>query len=216
MCSSDLCRPGICRGVRSVSRGNQPRGCEGCGLFLEQGETMTARTIMVGRDVERSLHRISLEIVERNHGVTDLSIVGIHTGGVYLAQRIKQHIEEREEITLPSGTLDITLYRDDWSLISQNPIVKKSDIGFLLEDKRVVLVDDVIFTGRTIRAAMDAIMDYGRPLSVQLAVLIDRGGRELPIQPDYVGMAVSALAKERVDVLLSEKDGRDAVILSKR
>lgn len=177
---------------------------------------MTARTIMVGRDVERSLHRISLEIVERNHGVTDLSIVGIHTGGVYLAQRIKQHIEEREEITLPSGTLDITLYRDDWSLISQNPIVKKSDIGFLLEDKRVVLVDDVIFTGRTIRAAMDAIMDYGRPLSVQLAVLIDRGGRELPIQPDYVGMAVSASAKERVDVLLSEKDGRDAVILSKR
>jgi pyrimidine operon attenuation protein/uracil phosphoribosyltransferase len=171
---------------------------------------------MIGRDIERSLHRISLEIVERNHGVTDLSIIGIHTGGVFLAQRIKQHIEEREEVVLPSGTLDITLYRDDWSLISQNPIVRKSDIGFLLEDKRVVLVDDVIFTGRTIRAAMDAIMDYGRPLSVQLAVLIDRGGRELPIQPDYVGMAVSALPKERVDVLLAEKDGRDAVILSKR
>ncbi len=177
---------------------------------------MTARTIMISRDIERSLHRVSLEIVERNHGVTDLSIIGIHTGGVFLAQRIKQHIEEREEVVLPSGTLDITLYRDDWSLISQNPIVRKSDIGFLLEDKRVVLVDDVIFTGRTIRAAMDAIMDYGRPLSVQLAVLIDRGGRELPIQPDYVGMAVSALSTERVDVLLTEKDGRDAVILSKR
>ncbi len=171
---------------------------------------------MIGRDIERSLHRISMEIVERNHGVTDLSIIGIHTGGVFLAQRIKQHIEEREEVVLPSGTLDITLYRDDWSLISQNPIVRKSDIGFLLEDKRVVLVDDVIFTGRTIRAAMDAIMDYGRPLSIQLAVLIDRGGRELPIQPDYVGMAVSALPTERVDVLLTEKDGRDAVILSKR
>ena len=171
---------------------------------------------MIGRDIERSLHRISLEIVERNHGVTDLSIIGIHTGGVYLAERIKHHIEEREEVALPSGTLDITLYRDDWSLISQNPIVKKSDIGFLLEDKRVVLVDDVIFTGRTIRAAMDAIMDYGRPLSVQLAVLIDRGGRELPIQPDYVGMSVNALGKERVDVLLTEKDGRDAVILAKR
>lgn len=177
---------------------------------------MTARTIMVARDIERSLDRIGLEIVERNHGVADLSIVGIHTGGVFLAQRIKQQIEEREDVTLPSGNLDITLYRDDWSLISQNPIVRKSDIGFLLEDKRVVLVDDVIFTGRTIRAAMDAIMDYGRPLSIQLAVLVDRGGRELPIQPDYVGMSVGVAANERVDVLLAEKDGRDAVVLSKR
>lgn len=171
---------------------------------------------MIGRDIERSLDRISLEIVERNHGVTGLSIIGIHTGGVFLAQRIKQKIEEREETTLPSGTVDITLYRDDWSLISQNPIVKKSDIGFLLEDKRVILVDDVVFTGRTIRAAMDAIMDYGRPLSIQLAVLVDRGGRELPIQPDYIGMSVSPAPNERVDVLLSEKDDRDAVVLSKR
>lgn len=177
---------------------------------------MTARTIMIDRDIERSLHRISFEIVERNHGVTDLALIGIHTGGVYLAQRIRKHIEEREQVVVPSGTLDITLYRDDWSLVSQNPIVRKSDIGFLLEDKRVVLVDDVIFTGRTIRAAMDAIMDYGRPLSVQLAALIDRGGRELPIQPDYIGMTVRALDKERVDVSLAEKDGRDAVILSKR
>ena len=177
---------------------------------------MTARTIMIGRDIDRSLDRISLEIVERNHGVADLSIVGIHTGGVFLAKRIKDRIEEREKVTLPSGNLDITLYRDDWSLISQNPIVKKSDIGFLLEDRRVVLVDDVLFTGRTIRAALDAIMDYGRPLSIQLAVLIDRGGRELPIQPDYVGMAVAASAGERVDVLLDEKDGRDEVVLSRR
>ncbi|WP_306546595.1 bifunctional pyr operon transcriptional regulator/uracil phosphoribosyltransferase PyrR [Desulfobulbus sp.] len=177
---------------------------------------MTARTIMIGRDIERSLDRISLEIVERNHGVTGLSIIGIHTGGVFLAQRIKQKIEEREETTLPTGNVDITLYRDDWSLISQNPIVKKSDIGFLLEDKRVILVDDVVFTGRTIRAAMDAIMDYGRPLSIQLAVLVDRGGRELPIQPDYIGMSVSPAPNERVDVLLSEKDDRDAVVLSKR
>jgi len=177
---------------------------------------MTTRTIMIDRDIDRSLDRISLEIVERNHGVTDLSIIGIHTGGVFLAQRIKRKIEEREGLVLPSGNLDITLYRDDWSLISQNPIVKKSDIGFLLEDKRVVLVDDVIFTGRTIRAAMDAIMDYGRPLSIQLAVLIDRGGRELPIQPDYIGMAVSVAPNERVDVLLDEKEHRDAVVLSRR
>ena len=177
---------------------------------------MTARTIMIGRDIDRSLDRISLEIVERNHGVADLSIVGIHTGGVFLAQRIKRRIEEREGVSLPAGNLDITLYRDDWSLISQNPIVKKSEIGFLLEDRRVILVDDVLFTGRTIRAALDAIMDYGRPLSIQLAVLIDRGGRELPIQPDYVGMAVAASAGERVDVLLDEKDGRDEVVLSRR
>ena len=177
---------------------------------------MTARTIMIGRDIDRSLDRISLEIVERNHGVADLSIVGIHTGGVFLAQRIKRRIEEREGVTLPAGNLDITLYRDDWSLISQNPIVKKSEIGFLLEDRRVILVDDVLYTGRTIRAALDAIMDYGRPLSIQLAVLIDRGGRELPIQPDYVGMAVAASAGERVDVLLDEKDGRDEVVLSRR
>ena len=177
---------------------------------------MTTRTIMIDRDIDRSLDRISLEIVERNHGVADLSIIGIHTGGVFLAQRIKRKIEEREGLVLPSGNLDITLYRDDWSLISQNPIVKKSDIGFLLEDKRVVLVDDVIFTGRTIRAAMDAIMDYGRPLSIQLAVLVDRGGRELPIQPDYVGMAVSVAPNERVDVLLDEKERRDAVVLSRR
>ncbi|MDX9834481.1 MAG: bifunctional pyr operon transcriptional regulator/uracil phosphoribosyltransferase PyrR [Desulfobulbus sp.] len=177
---------------------------------------MTTRTIMVGRDIDRSLDRISLEIVERNHGVADLSIVGIHTGGVFLAKRIKDRIEGRENVSLPSGTVDITLYRDDWSLISQNPIVKKSDIGFLLEDRRVILVDDVLFTGRTIRAALDAIMDYGRPLSIQLAVLIDRGGRELPIQPDYVGMVVGAEAGERVDVLLGEKDGRDEVVLSRR
>ena len=171
---------------------------------------------MIDSDIERSLDRISLEIVERNHGVADISIVGIHTGGVFLAGRIKKKIEQREGIELPAGNLDITLYRDDWSLISQNPIVKKSDIGFLLEDKRVILVDDVIFTGRTIRAAMDAIMDYGRPLSIQLAVLVDRGGRELPIQPDYVGMGVSASPSERVDVLLCEKDDQDAVVLSAR
>ena len=176
---------------------------------------MNKRIIMIDKDIDRSLDRISLEIVERNHGVSEISIVGIHTGGVFLAQRIKQKIEAKENTVLPLGNLDITLYRDDWSLISQNPIVKKSDIGFLLEDRRVVLVDDVIFTGRTIRAAMDAIMDYGRPLSIQLAVLVDRGGRELPIQPDYVGMTMTANVTERVDVLLTEKDKKDQVVLSR-
>lgn len=174
-----------------------------------------AQIIMNKSDIERSLDRISLEIIERNRGVANLSLIGIHTGGVFLAERIKDLIEAREVGTsLPTGTLDITLYRDDWSLISQNPIVKKSDIGFLLEERRVILVDDVIFTGRTIRAAMDALMDYGRPISIQLAVLVDRGGRELPIQPDYVGMSMTVGKGERVDVLLTEQGGTDKVQLS--
>jgi len=184
---------------------------------LEQDVTgMTTQTIMSAGDIDRSLGRISLEILERNHGVDQLAIVGIHTGGVFLAERIQQKIVAHEQVDLPLGHLDITLYRDDWSLISQNPIVRTTDIGFTVENRRVVLVDDVIFTGRTIRAAMDAIMDYGRPLSVQLATLVDRGGRELPIQPDYVGLNVNAGAEERVDVLLSEKDGRDEVVLQDR
>ena len=174
-----------------------------------------AQIIMNKSDIERSLDRISLEIIERNRGGASLSLIGIHTGGVFLAERIKDLIEAREVGTsLPTGTLDITLYRDDWSLISQNPIVKKSDIGFLLEERRVILVDDVIFTGRTIRAAMDALMDYGRPISIQLAVLVDRGGRELPIQPDYVGMSMTVGKGERVDVLLTEQGGTDKVQLS--
>lgn len=176
---------------------------------------MIEHIIMEGIDIDRSLDRMSLEIVERNHGVEGVSIIGIHTGGVFLAKRIQQKIKEHEQRNVPNGNLDITLYRDDWSLISQNPIVKKSEIDFVLEDKRVVLVDDVIFTGRTIRAAMDAIMDYGRPKSIQLAVLVDRGGRELPIQPDYVGMKVNVGERERVDVLLEESQGTDQVVLSK-
>ena len=176
---------------------------------------MTAKTPMTSGDIDRSLDRISLEIIERNRGLDELSIIGVHTGGVFLAQRLKERLEARGHgIILPSGNLDITLYRDDWSLISQNPVVRKSEIGFLMEDRRVILVDDVIFTGRTIRAAMDAIMDYGRPLSIQLAVLVDRGGRELPIQPDYVGMHVSAGKTERVDVLLRESGDVDKVQLS--
>jgi pyrimidine operon attenuation protein/uracil phosphoribosyltransferase len=174
---------------------------------------MALQTIMTGQDIDRSLDRISLEILEKNHGINELAIVGIHTGGVFLAERIHKKIVDHEQGDLPLGHLDITLYRDDWSLISQNPIVRTTDIDFQVENRRVVLVDDVIFTGRTIRAAMDAIMDYGRPLSIQLAVLVDRGGRELPIGPDYVGLNVNADADERVDVLLAEKDGRDEVVL---
>ena len=176
-------------------------------------DSMSAKIVMNSRDINRSLGRLSLEILERNHGIDNLAIIGIHTGGVFLAERIHGMITASEQAELPQASLDITLYRDDWSLISQNPIVRQTNIDFNVEGKSVVLVDDVIFTGRTIRAAMDAIMDYGRPHSIQLAVLIDRGGRELPIQPDYVGMTMRAESSQRVDVLLAEKSDRDEVLI---
>jgi len=171
------------------------------------------KRIMSAEDIDRSLHRIALQIVENNHGVANLAIIGIHTGGVFLADRIQKLIQDREKIVLPTGTLDITLYRDDWSLASQNPIVKKTSISFPMEEMVVVLVDDVIFTGRTIRAAMDALMDIGRPQCIQLAVLVDRGGRELPIQPDYVGMDIPVKTDEHVHVRLAEKSGADEIVL---
>ncbi len=177
---------------------------------------MSTQIVMNSRDIDRSLDRLSLEILERNHGLENLAIIGIHTGGVFLAERIHAKIAAHEQGELPQASLDITLYRDDWSLIAQNPVVRRTDINFQVEEKCVVLVDDVIFTGRTIRAAMDAIMDYGRPRSIQLAVLVDRGGRELPIQPDYVGMCVNVGAAERVDVLLAEKSGRDEVLVHEK
>lgn len=177
---------------------------------------MSTQVVMNSSDIDRSLDRLSLEILERNHGVEDLAIIGIHTGGVFLAERIHGRIAAHEQEDVPQASLDITLYRDDWSLVSQNPIVRKTNIDFKVENKTVVLVDDVIFTGRTIRAAMDAIMDFGRPRSIQLAVLVDRGGRELPIQPDFVGMCVSAGGAEMVDVLLSEKSDRDEVLIHER
>jgi len=173
------------------------------------------KQLMSAEDIERSLSRIALQIVENNHGVAKLAIIGIHTGGVYLADRLQKLIQEREKMSLPTGTLDITLYRDDWSLASQNPVVKKTSINFPVEGMVVVLVDDVIFTGRTIRAAMDALMDIGRPQCIQLAALVDRGGRELPIQPDYVGMDLQVKADEHVFVRLAEKAGVDEIVLAR-
>ncbi|MFH7326875.1 bifunctional pyr operon transcriptional regulator/uracil phosphoribosyltransferase PyrR [Desulfurivibrio sp. C05AmB] len=169
--------------------------------------------LMNGDDIDRSLTRMALQIVEHNHGVENLAIIGIYTGGVYLARRIQQLIQEQFGISLPAGSLDITLYRDDWSLASQNPVVKKTSIDFSLQDKVVVLVDDVVYTGRTIRAALDAIMDLGRPRCIQLAALVDRGGRELPIQADYIGLDVQVGLGEHVHVLLREHDGSDEVVL---
>lgn len=173
------------------------------------------RKVMNSRDIERSLTRIALQILEINHGTKNLAIIGIHTGGVFLADRLKKIIESREGVTLPTGTLDISLYRDDWSLATQNPMVKKTDIQFAVEGMKIVLVDDVLFTGRTIRAALDAIMDFGRPQSIQLAVLVDRGGREVPIQPDYAGMTIQVGLQEHVHVHLKETAKTDAVVVAK-
>jgi pyrimidine operon attenuation protein / uracil phosphoribosyltransferase len=175
--------------------------------------TIQRKRIMSAEDIERSLSRIALQIVERNHGVENLAILGIYTGGVYLADRIKRIIEDTENVAVPGGSLDITLYRDDWSLAAQNPVVKKTDIDFGVEDKTIILVDDVIFTGRTIRAAMDAIMDFGRPVAIQLAVLVDRGSRELPIQPDYTGLKVAVNSNQHVHVLLREAADIEEVVL---
>ena len=172
------------------------------------------RQIMSALDMERSLARIVLQILEQNNGVDNLAIVGIHTGGVFLADRIKKLIDDKEKVGVPTGSLDITLYRDDWSLASQSPMVKMTDIKFAVEEYTIILVDDVLFTGRTIRAALDAIMDFGRPRSIQLAVLIDRKcGRELPVQPNYSGLEVLETVNEHVNVLLVEKDGYDEVIM---
>jgi len=143
--------------------------------------------IMDGHEMGRALTRIAHEIVERNKGITDIALVGIRTAGVPLAQRLQKLIRNIEEADVPLGELDITLYRDDLAIRKGQPILKKTDISFHISDKIVVLVDDVLFTGRTIRAAMDGLMDLGRPSEIQLAVLVDRGHRQLPIRANYVG-----------------------------
>ncbi len=177
---------------------------------------MESRILLSADDISLAVNRTSLQVLERNHERENLAIVGIHTCGVFLAQRIRTFIQDQTGQQIPYGSLDINLYRDDWSLITQNPVVKTTDIGFTVEGKDVILVDDVLFTGRTIRAAMDALMDYGRPHSIQLAVLVDRGGRELPIQADYVGVRTAVRKDERIQVILEEHGGRDEVVLENR
>ena len=175
-----------------------------------KGET---RIIMNRQEIDLALKRIALQILEKNTDLVDMAIVGIHTCGVYLAERIGAILRQQTGRDIPAGSLDINLYRDDWSLINQNPVVRTTDIRFDVDNANLVLVDDVIFSGRTIRAAMDAIMDFGRPHTVQLAVLVDRGGRELPIQPDFTGMCTTVLPNQRIQVRLDEHGGRDEVVI---
>jgi pyrimidine operon attenuation protein/uracil phosphoribosyltransferase len=175
----------------------------------------TRRSILMdATDIDRSLNRIALQIMEVNRGVDKLALVGIHTGGVFLADRLQTIIRQHEQREVPVGYLDITLYRDDWTQIAQLPIVKTTDIPFAIEGWTIILIDDVLYSGRTIRAALDAIMDIGRPRSIELGVLINRKcGRELPIQANYGGMDVLESRNEHVHVLLKEKYGCDEVIL---
>jgi len=168
---------------------------------------------MDSKGIDRALARIAHEILERNRDTKDLVLVGIHTGGVFLAQRLQKIISHIEGITIPMGMLDITFYRDDLSTGIRKPRPARTDIPFSLDGKKVILVDDVLFTGRTIRAAMDALIDFGRPQIIQLAVLIDRGHRELPIRADFVGKNVPTNFEDTVQVYLTEKDGKNEVVI---
>lgn len=174
------------------------------------------KVVMSADDMERALRRMSNEIVERNRGVDNLVILGIQRRGVFIAHRLREILRQAEGVKLPLGELDITLYRDDITMLTDQPIVHSTSVPVDISGKKVILADDVLYTGRTIRAALEALVDIGRPAAVQLLVMIDRGHRELPIQPDYLGKTVPTSQQETVEVRMQELDGQDyAVICSK-
>jgi pyrimidine operon attenuation protein/uracil phosphoribosyltransferase len=176
---------------------------------------MTAHsTLLDARAIVRTLRRMADEIVEANNGTDDLVLVGIQRRGVQLAARLVSMLRERESVEVQQGALDITLYRDDLQTVGPRPVVGPTHIPWSIDGKRLVIVDDVLYTGRTVRAALDELADFGRPARIMLAVLIDRGGRELPIHPDVVGKKVDVPSGQRVDVLVRELDGRDEVVLT--
>ncbi|HNX80945.1 MAG TPA: bifunctional pyr operon transcriptional regulator/uracil phosphoribosyltransferase PyrR [Candidatus Omnitrophota bacterium] len=164
--------------------------------------------------LSRALMRMAHEILEKNHGLADLCFIGIRNRGAYLAKRLAACVMSIEKQAPFVGILDITLYRDDLTLVSAQPVVHSTEIDFDITGKNVVLVDDVLYTGRTVRAALDAIVDLGRPKLIQLAVLVDRGHRELPIRADYVGKNIPTAPNEQVEVRLKESDGKDEVVLT--
>ena len=172
-------------------------------------------TILQAEAMQRVLSRMAHEIVEQNTPVEGLALIGLQTRGVFLARRLGNKMREITGHEVPNGSLDISMYRDDLNLRGSPPTVKNTDIPFGLDDKNVVLVDDVLFTGRSVRAAMDALTDFGRPRRIQLAILIDRGHRELPIRADYVGKNVPTSLKERIQVHMVEEDGVDEVGIQK-
>ena len=175
-----------------------------------------ARQVLDRQEIQRALTRIAHEILEKNKGTEGLMLLGIRTGGVYLTARIAKRIEEIEGVAVPRGALDITLYRDDLSTKREQPVLGKTEFPGDITDRRIVLVDDVLYTGRTIRAAMDGVMDLGRPQFIQLAVLIDRGHRELPIRADYIGKNLPTSRDEEVLVLLEEAGEEDRVMILRK
>ena len=172
---------------------------------------MKKSQVLDKEDIRRAITRIAHEIVEHNHGAQDLVVIGIQTRGAYLAERVAQKISEIESVKVPVGILDITLYRDDFRKRLKQPLVKATKIPFNIDDKHVILVDDVLYAGRTARAALDELTDFGRPKTIQYAVLIDRGHRELPIRADYVGKNVPTSQNEEVFVRIEDVDGVDEV-----
>lgn len=174
---------------------------------------MKVKELLNKKDIERIISRIAHEIIEKNKGTENLCIVGIQRGGVHLAKRLANRIKDIENVDIMVGSLDISLYRDDIGIRKEQPIVRKTDIPCDITDKKIVLVDDVLFTGRSIRAAMDALMDFGRPAQIQLAVLIDRGHRELPIRADYAGKNIPTSMSESIEVQLEEEGLEDKVVL---
>ena len=175
---------------------------------------MQKAKIMDDKAIGRAITRISHEIIERNKGIEDVVLVGIKTRGVPIADRIGKKIQQIEGASVNTGEVDITLYRDDLKKIDVDPVINGSNVQFSIDDKIVILVDDVLYTGRTVRSALDAIIDIGRPKAIQLAVLVDRGHRELPIRADYVGKNVPTSKGEIISVKLSEIDGEDSVTIN--
>ncbi|EPC6170527.1 MULTISPECIES: bifunctional pyr operon transcriptional regulator/uracil phosphoribosyltransferase PyrR [Enterococcus] len=175
---------------------------------------MPKKEVVDAVTMKRALTRISYEIIERNKGIQDIVLVGIKTRGIYIAQRLAERLKQLEDIDVPVGELDITLYRDDVKDMEE-PELHSSDVPVSIEGKEVILVDDVLYTGRTIRAAMDAVMDLGRPRKISLAVLVDRGHRELPIRADYVGKNIPTSKTEEIIVEMEERDGADRIMISK-
>ncbi len=171
------------------------------------------KIILDSDDINRAIRRMAHEMIENNRGVQNLYLVGIQKGGVVLARRLASQIEAIEGRKIEVGALDITLYRDDINTKEEQPVVKKTDIQCTIDNKSVVLADDVLFTGRSIRAAMDALMDFGRPANIQLAVLIDRGHRELPIRADYAGKNIPTSSRDLIEVTLDEEISKDKVVL---
>jgi pyrimidine operon attenuation protein/uracil phosphoribosyltransferase len=168
---------------------------------------------MTAAELDQTLERLSIEIAGQHRDLDRTILVGIRTGGAFLAQRLADRLSRRTGKPMRVGVLDITLYRDDWTQLSHKPLVGKTELPGSIDDQQVVLVDDVLFTGRTVRAALDALIDYGRPQRIELAVLVDRGGRELPIQPDFVGQTIKLPAGQRVNVYLTEMGRSDEVAI---